>query len=87
MKFKTVGLIGKQAHQGANLSLKALIVYLTKRGCRVLVEKQTAHKLDTNGFEPTDITDIGKQADLAIVVGGDGNGNVGVRWRRRWCCG
>ena len=25
MKFKTVGLIGKQAHQGANLSLKALI--------------------------------------------------------------
>ena len=60
MKFKTVGLIGKQAHQGANLSLRALIVYLTKRGCRILVETNTAQALDSNGFEDTDITDIGK---------------------------
>ena len=73
MKFKTVGLIGKQAHQGANLSFKALIVYLTERGCRILVETNTAQKLDTNGFESADLTEIGKQADLAIVVGGDGN--------------
>ena len=73
MKFKTVGLIGKHAHQGANLSLKALIVYLTKRDCRVLVETSTALDLDANGVEVTDIQDIGKQADLAIVVGGDGN--------------
>ncbi|MDU0355350.1 NAD(+) kinase [Paraglaciecola aquimarina] len=73
MKFKTVGLIGKQAHYNANLSFKALIVYLTKRGCRVLVEERTAQKLDTNGFESADIDSIGKQADLAIVVGGDGN--------------
>lgn len=73
MKFKTVGLIGKQAHQGANLSLKALIVYLTHRGCRVLVETKTAKELDKNGFESADIREIGHQADLAIVVGGDGN--------------
>lgn len=73
MKFKTVGLIGKQAHQGATLSLNALVVYLTKRGCRVLVEKNAAQDLNTTGFEATDIQDIGKQADLAIVVGGDGN--------------
>jgi len=73
MKFKTVGLIGKQAHQGANSSLKALIVYLTNRGCRVLVETKTASELDTNGFEAADIKEIGNQADLAIVVGGDGN--------------
>jgi NAD+ kinase len=73
MKFKTVGLIGKQAHQGATLSLKALVVYLTKRGCRVLIEKNTAKDLDSNGFEAAEIEQIGKQADLAIVVGGDGN--------------
>lgn len=73
MKFQTVGLIGKQAHQGANLSLKALIVYLTKRGCRVLVERNTAKELAPNGFEAADIQSIGQQADLAIVVGGDGN--------------
>jgi NAD+ kinase len=73
MAFQTVGLIGKQAHHDANLSFKALIVYLTKRGCRVLVEKNTAKQLDTNGFEAVDLDTIGKQADLAIVVGGDGN--------------
>jgi NAD+ kinase len=73
MEFATVGLIGKQAHQGANLSFKALIVYLKKRGCRILVEENTANKLDSNGFESASIKEIGKQADLAIVVGGDGN--------------
>ena len=73
MAFQTVGLIGKQAHHDANLSFKALIVYLTKRGCRVLVEKNTAKQLDTNGFEAVDLDTIGKQAALAIVVGGDGN--------------
>ncbi len=73
MRFQTVGLIGKQAHQGANMSLKALIVYLKKKGCRVLVEQNTALELDTNGFEATNLDSIGEQADLAIVVGGDGN--------------
>ncbi|MDP5039824.1 MAG: NAD(+) kinase, partial [Paraglaciecola sp.] len=73
MEFSTVGLIGKQAHQGANLSFKAIIVYLKKRGCRILVEENTANKLDSNGFESASIKEIGKQADLAIVVGGDGN--------------
>jgi len=73
MEFATVGLIGKQAHQGANLSFKALIVYLKNRGCRVLVEENTANRLDSEGFETASITEIGKQADLAIVVGGDGN--------------
>jgi NAD+ kinase len=73
MEFATVGLIGKQAHQGANLSFKAIIVYLKKRGCRVLVEENTANKLDSCGFESANIKEIGKQADLAIVVGGDGN--------------
>ncbi|MFT5674889.1 MAG: NAD+ kinase [Paraglaciecola sp.] len=73
MSFQTVGLIGKQAHQGANMSLKALIVYLKKKGCRVLVEQNTALELDTNGFEAASLDSISEQADLAIVVGGDGN--------------
>ena len=73
MSFKIVGLIGKQAHQGANMSLKALIVYLKKKGCRVLVEKNTALELNNNGIEAASLDSIGEQADLAIVVGGDGN--------------
>ena len=73
MSFQIVGLIGKQAHQGANMSLKALIVYLKKKGCRVLVETNTALELNNNGIEAASLDSIGEQADLAIVVGGDGN--------------
>jgi NAD+ kinase len=73
MGFNTVGLIGKQAHQGANLSLREVIVYLKQKGCRVLVEENTAENLEPNGYERTSLDSIGQQADLAIVVGGDGN--------------
>ena len=73
MKFQTVGLIGKQAHRDAHLSFKALIVYLKKRGCRILVEPSTAKDLNSQDIESAQMDEIGKQADLAIVVGGDGN--------------
>jgi NAD+ kinase len=73
MQFKTVGLIGKPEHQGANISLNALLVYLKNKGCRILVEKKVAEDLNNNGFEACTVEDIGKLADLAIVVGGDGN--------------
>lgn len=73
MEFSTIGLIGKQAHQGANLSFKAIIVYLKQKGCRVLVESNTANSLQVDDIETATIKEIGEQADLAIVVGGDGN--------------
>ncbi|MFQ3234693.1 MAG: NAD+ kinase [Paraglaciecola sp.] len=73
MEFHTVGLIGKKAHQGANSSLQALIVYLSKKGCRIIVEQGSSSQLTGNGFEIADMDTIGTQADLAIVVGGDGN--------------
>jgi NAD+ kinase len=73
MEFHTVGLIGKKAHQGANSSLQALIVYLTEKGCRIIVEQSGSSQLHGNGFEIADMDTLGTQADLAIVVGGDGN--------------
>lgn len=73
MRFKTVGLIGKPAHLGANLSLNAILLYLKEKGCRVIVEEKVAGELNGNGFESMDLDGIGKEADLAIAVGGDGN--------------
>lgn len=73
MRFKTVGLIGKPAHEGANISLNAILQYLQKQGCRVLVEERIADIMQGNGFETADLVNIGKDCDLAIVVGGDGN--------------
>ncbi|GAC12946.1 NAD(+) kinase [Aliiglaciecola lipolytica] len=73
MSFKTIGLIGKPAHEGANTSLNAILHFLKKKGCRTIVEKKVAGMLQGNGFETADLESIGLQADLAIVVGGDGN--------------
>lgn len=73
MRFKTVGLIGKPSHVEANLSFNAIIKYLKNKGCRVLVDEKVAGELTGNGFESAELVTIGKQADLAIVVGGDGN--------------
>lgn len=71
--FNIVGLIGKPDHPGANLSLNALLVYLKQKGCKVLVEERVADSLENKGFEAASLLEIGDQADLAIVVGGDGN--------------
>lgn len=71
--FETVGLIGKPNHHGANESLNALMHYLKKRGCKVLVEERVANELNCPSVEVHDMVSIGKQVELAIVVGGDGN--------------
>ncbi|GAA0853264.1 NAD(+) kinase [Aliiglaciecola litoralis] len=73
MPFKTIGLIGKPAHEGANKSLNAILQFLKQKGCRILVESKVTSMLHGNGFEAADLEEIGLQADLAIVVGGDGN--------------
>lgn len=71
--FKTIGLIGKPNHPGANQSLNVLLEYLSTKGCKIMVEQQVASELDCDGFEKAELVEIGKHADLAIVIGGDGN--------------
>ncbi|GAB3023218.1 NAD(+) kinase [Bowmanella dokdonensis] len=71
--FDTIGLIGKLNHEGATESLSAIHAYLKKRGCRILVEERVAKELDESELEVLDLVSIGREADLAIVVGGDGN--------------
>ena len=71
--FQTVGLIGKTNHDGASESLKILYTYLIQRGLRVIVEERVADDLDDINTEVLDLVSIGKEAQLAIVVGGDGN--------------
>ncbi|MBT0588069.1 NAD(+) kinase [Alteromonas oceanisediminis] len=72
MAYKTVGLIGKSAHEGTQISLAAVIDYLRARDCTVLIEEHIAEEFAGNDIIPCSLVDIGKQADLAIVVGGDG---------------
>ena len=68
--FRRVALIGKQTPEIAE-SLRALREFLRKRGCEVMIEKDTAASVGENGTV-ANYDEIGKGADLAIVVGGDG---------------
>lgn len=73
LAFKTVGLIGKPNHQGANLTLVALYHFLLAQGLTVYLEERVAQTVDLTDVKTLDLVDLGKTCDLAIVVGGDGN--------------
>jgi len=68
--FQRVALIGKQAPEIAQ-SLRALRDLLRQRGCEVMLERDTAASVGENGGV-AGYDDIGRSADLAIVLGGDG---------------
>jgi NAD+ kinase len=68
--FKRVALVGKQTPEIAQ-SLRALRDLLRQRGCEVMLERDTAAGVGENG-SVADYDEIGRSADLAIVVGGDG---------------
>ena len=72
MRFKTIGVITKPDAESVRQTLQALFAYLENRDCRVLVDEQVPDIINHAGFEKADRENIGRQCDLAIVVGGDG---------------
>ena len=73
MTYQTVGLIGKPDHTGTQDSLKQIATWLDKRGCRVLIEESTIDEMDNDKYLAANLVTIGKEADLAVVIGGDGS--------------
>ena len=71
--FQTIGLIGKPNHPGANTTLVSLYQFLTARKLKVYVEEKVAESLALPDVQVMDLVELGKNCDLAIVVGGDGN--------------
>src|SRR4051812_40693168 len=68
-KFRRIALIGKLHSPEIADSLRNLCALLKGRGCEVLIESETAADLGAPGVS---YETIGKGADLAVVVGGDG---------------
>jgi NAD+ kinase len=70
--FPTVALIGKFQSPEVGEALSTLGEFLHGRGCTVLVEEVTAQAAGAHGFDTASYERIGVEADLAIVLGGDG---------------
>ncbi|MBI4189290.1 MAG: NAD kinase [Betaproteobacteria bacterium] len=70
--FKTVGLIGKYKSPEIAEPLLKLGDFLVRRGVKVLIDRLTASHIGVSKYPVLTLEEIGRQADLAIVLGGDG---------------
>ena len=71
-KFKTIALVGKFQAAGIGGPLLDLAAVLKSSGRTVVFEAETARNVGTTEFAALTPAQIGAQADVAIVLGGDG---------------
>jgi NAD+ kinase len=71
-EFKTVAIVGKYMAAGIAESLSEIAAFLRATGRKVVFEAETARNVALEGVDQMTPADIGKHADVAIVVGGDG---------------
>jgi NAD+ kinase len=70
--FKTVAVIGKFGAKESATHVLPLCLFLRERGIGVVVDVDTGKAIGDLSFTALDLDQLGKMADLAIVVGGDG---------------
>jgi NAD+ kinase len=64
--------VGKYNRPGSTGSLLRLADFLRKRGHEVMITAHTAETCDTHDYPVSTLDEMGKVADVAIVMGGDG---------------
>ena len=72
LQFRHVALIGKYQAQGSRSVLEDIAHFLGSQGCEVALEQDTANNTGLSHYPTLDVAGIGRQCDLALVVGGDG---------------
>lgn len=70
--FTTIGLVGKPRNASLQLH-RNLLQWLIDRGYEVIVEQSIGKELGLNQNYIASLDEIGQRAELAIVIGGDGN--------------
>jgi NAD+ kinase len=71
-RFKTVAIVGKYMAAGIEHSLREIAEFLKKTGRTVILEEETAQNVALEGVATMTPGEIGRHADVAIVIGGDG---------------
>ena len=76
MKFKKIAIIGKypslEETKDIHNQLIQLITHLSQKDFELFIEEKTQRQIKLNKFKSLPLSEIGKQVDIAIVVGGDG---------------
>jgi NAD+ kinase len=71
-RFRHVALVGKHQAQGMRGVLEQIAAFLRQQGLQVSLEAQTALNTGMTEFGALNADELGRQCDLAVVVGGDG---------------
>lgn len=69
---KIIALAVRPNTAGIEIPVASVVDFLQSAGCRVVLEEGTAAHLSMPGIESMSVEAIGVQADLVIVMGGDG---------------
>ena len=70
--FKTIALIGKYKSPEIAEPVLRLAKFLHERGIKVLLDPLTATHIPQNSYAVLPLEEVGRAAELAIVIGGDG---------------
>ena len=70
--FKKIALIGKHKNLEVLEPLLELAEYLTNHRYVVVIDELTASQMPGSAYPSLTLEEIGEQADLAVVIGGDG---------------
>jgi NAD+ kinase len=71
-RFSHAAIVGKYQAQGIRSVLEEIAHFLVELGLEVSFERDTALATGVHGFEALTTDELGRQCDLAVVVGGDG---------------
>jgi NAD+ kinase len=71
-RFRHAALVGKYQAQGIRAELEEIAHFLVRQGLDVSLERQTALNTGITDFGVLTTPELGRDCDLAVVVGGDG---------------
>ncbi len=71
-RFRHAAVVGKPQAQGMRELLDEVAQFLVAEGLDVSLERATGEATGLDGYDAVDITQLGRQCDVAVVVGGDG---------------
>ena len=71
-RFRHAALVGKYQAHGIRGVLEQIAHFLVRQGLAVSLEQQTAQSTGIDAYPALGPDEIGRECDLAVVVGGDG---------------